>query len=369
MFSGGGIVDTDNTSGLGDGTNAPMVLFYTAEDSWIQGLAYSQDGRNFKKTDPILSKITDGNRDPKVIWHEPSKRWVMVLYVTEKNDQHSIHFLTSANLKEWELASVFNGGIGDDRYLYECPEFFELPVEGSTEVKKWVLTGANNEYAIGTFDGKVFKPEEERLNGQLGRGFYAPQTFSNEPNGRKIELGWWRTNTSDIGANFNQSMSLPMKLNLIQTPNGIRLTRTPIEELKALRVKQYSFNDLKIPNSETHIFKNVNAELLEIRTLIEPGMAEIVQFTIRGIDLVYNVQKEELSVDGVKAHLPIYNNQLKFVIYVDRIGLEIFSNQGMFFMPVNINIDEKNKEIKVSVKGGDLEIIKMDVYELKSSWK
>jgi len=79
MFSGGGIVDSDNTGGLGDASNAPMVLFYTAADSWIQGLAYSQDGRNFKKTDPILSKIADGNRDPKVIWHEPSRRWVMVL--------------------------------------------------------------------------------------------------------------------------------------------------------------------------------------------------------------------------------------------------------------------------------------------------
>src|SRR5680860_56968 len=217
MFSGGGIVDIDNTSGLGAGSNPPLILFYTAANSWIQGLAYSQDGRNFEKTGPILSKISDGNRDPKVIWHEPSKRWVMVLYVAQENNQHTIHFLTSTNLKKWELASVFNGGIGDDRYLFECPEFFELPVEGSTGEKKWVLTGANNEYAIGTFDGKVFKPEEERLNGQYGRGFYAPQTFSNEPNGRRIELGWWRTNTNEIGANFNQSMSIPMEFNLIKT--------------------------------------------------------------------------------------------------------------------------------------------------------
>jgi sucrose-6-phosphate hydrolase SacC (GH32 family) len=234
------------------------------------------------------------------------------------------------------LASVFNGGIGDDRYLFECPEFFELPVEGSTEEKKWVLTAANNEYAIGTFDGKVFKPEEERLNGQYGRGFYAPQTFSNEPNGRRIELGWWRTNTNEIGANFNQSMSIPMKLSLIQTPNGPRLTRTPVEELKTLRLKHYFYNDLEISNSQTHTFKNIKAELLEIRTVVEPGKAEAIQFTIRGIDVVYNVQKEELNVDGVRAHLPLFNKQLKLVIYVDRVGLEIFSNQGMFFMPICI---------------------------------
>ena len=134
-------------------------------------------------------------------------------------------------------------------------------------------------------------------------------------------------------------------------------------------MKHYSFNDLEVPNSQTHTFKNIKAELLEIRTVFEPGKAEMVRFTIRGIDVVYNVEKEELSVDGVRAHLPLFNNQLKLVIYVDRIGLEIFSNQGMFFMPININIGAENKGINVSVKGADMKISKMDVYELKSSWK
>ena len=122
MFSGSGVVDEHNTSGFGEGSNAPMVIFYTAADAWIQGLAYSNDGRKFKKIEPIVPKITDGNRDPKVIWYEPTKKWIMVLYV-EKENQHTMHFFTSSNLTDWELASVVKGGIGDDRYLFECPNF------------------------------------------------------------------------------------------------------------------------------------------------------------------------------------------------------------------------------------------------------
>ena len=43
---------------------------------------------------PSLRQVTGGNRDPKVFWHVPSKRWVMPLYV-ETNKVHTIHFFGS----------------------------------------------------------------------------------------------------------------------------------------------------------------------------------------------------------------------------------------------------------------------------------
>src|SRR5690606_29123867 len=231
MFSGGAVVDSINSSGLG--SRPPLVLFYTAaERSWTQGLAYTADGRTFHKLGmPILEKITDGNRDPKVIWHELTKRGVMVHYGTEPEDKHAMHFFKSADLKSWTFASKVLGGKGNDRYLFECPEFFELPVSGDPGVKKWVLIGANSQYAIGTFDGQRFIPEDERLFSQHGRDYYAAQTFSNEPLGRRIEIGWWRTHTVGGNGSFNQSMSIPMELSLRQTESGIRLFRSPVDEL------------------------------------------------------------------------------------------------------------------------------------------
>ncbi|MEN9674120.1 MAG: Levanase precursor, partial [Verrucomicrobiota bacterium] len=132
MFSGSAVVDWNNTSGLGTNGKPPLVLIYTAAGNpTVQCLASSTDGRHFTKFsgNPVLPQVTGGNRDPKVMWHEPTQRWVMVLYVTLSGGRHTVHFYTSPNLREWSLASVAEG-IAGSNYLYECPDFFELPVDG-----------------------------------------------------------------------------------------------------------------------------------------------------------------------------------------------------------------------------------------------
>src|SRR5205823_4034969 len=130
---------------------------------------------------PVLPQIAGGNRDPKVLWHAPTRRWVMVLYVGlpdpagRKDDngkpvpKHTIHFLTSPDLKAWTVRSQVEG-------FYECPDFFELPVVGDASVKKWVLSAANSHYMVGDFDGERFTPEAPIVTGQRGNAFYAPQT-------------------------------------------------------------------------------------------------------------------------------------------------------------------------------------------------
>lgn len=370
MFSGGGLVDEKNTSGLGTTNKPPMLLFYTAaEKSWDQGLAYTTDGKRFSKLDhTVVKKITDGNRDPKVIWHEPSQRWVMVLYVEESGGLHTMHFFTSKDLKAWDTASVFKGGRGDDRYMFECPEFFELEIEGGNGEKKWVLTGANSEYAIGTFDGKVFTPEIERLNGNFGRDFYAAQTFSNEPKGRRIEIGWWRTHTKDKGMIFNQSMSIPMEIKLIQTDQGPRMTRTPVVELQKLRGKRHSFSSLNLKKGIENPLKNINAELAEIRLELEIGSANEIALDLRGVALKYDTQKQELSVDGIKAPVASRDGKLDLTVFVDRTGLEIFTNKGLVFIPVNKNLEPSNRSFSISVNDGESTIRSLELHELKSAW-
>jgi sucrose-6-phosphate hydrolase SacC (GH32 family) len=303
VFSGGAVVDKMNTSGLGKDGKPPMILFHTGARAWAQCLSWSNDGRTFQSLDhAVVPRINKDNRDPKVIWHEPTKKWVMVLWVERgDNEQHSMQFLTSPDLKNWTKASIAYGGVGNDRYLFECPEFYELSVEGMPGVKKWLLTGANSQYAIGSFDGITFKPEAERLNGQLGRDFYASQTFSDEPNGRRIEIGWWRTHTDKEDMTFNQSMSIPLEQKLVQTPEGIRLTRMPVKELESLRTKTYPFGSLTLKDKVANNLNNINIELAEIRLEIEPGKAKELVMVIRGVPITYDVANKELVVDGVKA--------------------------------------------------------------------
>ncbi|MEJ0105527.1 MAG: glycoside hydrolase family 32 protein [Bacteroidota bacterium] len=131
IFSGGAVIDSNNTSGLGKDGAPAMVLFHTGARGWGQYLSWSTDGRAFQTLNhAVVPRINKDNRDPKVIWYEPTKKWVMVLWVERgDNVQHSMQFLTSPDLINWTKTSTIMGGIGDDLYLFECPEFYELPVE------------------------------------------------------------------------------------------------------------------------------------------------------------------------------------------------------------------------------------------------
>lgn len=370
IFSGGAVVDSNNTSGLGKEGKPAMVMFHTGARGWGQYMSWSTDGRTFQTMQQaVVPRINKDNRDPKVIWHAPTKKWVMVLWVERgDNVQHTMELLTSPDLKNWTKVSTVVGGVGNDRYLFECPEFYELPVEG-TGIKKWVLTGANTEYAIGTFDGITFKPEEERLQQQHGRDFYAPQTFNNQPDNRRIEIGWWRTNTAQDDMSFNQSMSLPLEHKLVQTPEGIRLTRVPVKEVESLRGKTYKLGRLAIKENSGNPLKDINIELLELRIAFEPGKATEVVFDIRGVPVTYEAANKQLVVDGVRAPVSLVNGRLDLAIYADRTGLEIFANNGLMFMPVNINVPSGNRTLSLTAKGGTVKVANLDVYELKSIWE
>jgi len=78
--SGGGVIDTNNTSGLGDGKTPPMIAFWASTDNLNQCMSYSLDrGLTWSKYEknPVL---VHGYRDPKVFWHAPTSKWIMILY-------------------------------------------------------------------------------------------------------------------------------------------------------------------------------------------------------------------------------------------------------------------------------------------------
>ncbi|MFN9719364.1 MAG: GH32 C-terminal domain-containing protein [Planctomycetota bacterium] len=370
MFSGSAVVDWNNTSGFGTKDQPPLVLIYTAAGNpTVQGLAYSTDGRNFTKyaDNPILQEITGGNRDPKVMWHEPSKQWVMVLYV-DWQKKHTAHFLTSPNLKDWKLASISEGDGPGLRFLYECPDFFELPIDGDRSRKKWILTAADSQYAIGSFDGISFHPEAERLSGHRGRGFYAAQTFSDIPasDGRRIQVGWFQTETR--GMPFNQSMTLPLELRLMSTAEGPRLTFRPVKELESLRQKHHHIASGTLRPDSPDPLASINAELIELRTSIRPVDAKDLSVGIRGAAIQYDVARQELIVNDHKAPAPLRDGLLKLIIYCDRTGLEIFASDGLTYLPLPYQPRSEDRSLSVTTTGGSAEIRELHVYELKSAW-
>ena len=369
MFSGSAVVDWNNTSGFGKDGKPPLVLIYTAAGNpTVQAIAYSTDGRSFTKYsgNPVLQQITGGNRDPKVFWHEETQKWVMVLYV-ELQGKHTIHFFTSPNLREWTLASITEG-IAGTAFLFECPDFFELPIDGDVTKKKWVLLGANSEYAVGTFDGTHFKPEETKLPGHRGRGFYAPQTFSDIPaqDGRRIQIGWFQTETR--GMSFNQSMTVPLELKLVSTTDGPRMTFSPVKELESLRGKTLALESMALKPGDRNPLDEFQVELLEIRTEIDPGDANEIVFNIRDSMIIYDAKKQELTVNGQRAPAPLRDGKLRLTIYCDRTGLEVFASDGLCYMPMPFNSKPENRRIFLETRGGSATVLTLEAYELRSAW-
>ncbi len=372
MFSGSAVVDWQNTSGLGRKGEPPLVLIYTAAgDPTVQCIASSTDGRTFTKLErnPVLPQITGGNRDPKVTWHEPSKRWVMVLYVELPEGQHSVHFFTSSNLREWKLASITKGGRGKDHFLFECPDFFELPVDNDPANKKWVLTAANREYAVGTFDGTTFTPEVAHLPGHFGKGFYAAQTFSDLPasDTRRLQIGWFQTETK--GMPFNQSMTIPLELQLVSTPQGLRLTTHPVKELKTLRAKSFQAGPLTLKAGEANPLQMARGELLEIHAEFTPGPTSEVHCNIRGATVSYEATKGEIVVNGHRAHAPLRDGRQHLTIVCDRTGLEVFASDGLTYVPMPVNLEAQNLDLDIKVAGEPVHFVTLEAHQLRSIWK
>jgi sucrose-6-phosphate hydrolase SacC (GH32 family) len=125
IFSGSAVIDCENTAGFQTGQEKPIVCIYTsAGKPFTQSIACSNDrGRTWTKyaQNPVLKHVAGDNRDPKVFWHEPTRKWIMALFL----DGNTYALFGSPNLKDWtKLGEVPVPGGG------ECPDFFPLAVDG-----------------------------------------------------------------------------------------------------------------------------------------------------------------------------------------------------------------------------------------------
>ena len=165
-FSGSAVIDWTNSSGFGRNGKPPMVAFYTGFDpktkNQSQYVAYSNDrGRTFTRHGKVLDIGSTEFRDPKIFWHAPTRRWVMLVVRAVEN---KLSIYTSTDLKAWTHASDF-GPAGARGKNWECPDLFELPIKGGAPGEtRWVLGinlgdngvagGSGGQYFVGDFDGR-----------------------------------------------------------------------------------------------------------------------------------------------------------------------------------------------------------------------
>lgn len=404
MFSGSAVIDRDNTAGFQTGKEPALVAIYTAAGGtsdeskgqpFTQCLAYSNDrGRTWTKYvgNPVVPNVGDGDRDPKVFWHAPTKCWVMPLYVGEKDPvkkdakdnpavRHVCHFYTSPDLKVWSFASKFA------EELYECPGFVELPVDGRKRDTRWLLWGASGDYWLGRFDGRAFTAETPKLKGNYGPNAYAAQAWDDLPDGRVIYLDWMNGGKYP-GMPFNQQMGFPVELSLQTTPDGIRLVKWPVQEL-CNQVTGVTQDVLSSPLPAGRIeLPGAAKELLDLELEFIPATAQTVTLELRGQKLVWSAQAGELTAFGrtmplkpaaktagrrLDPSLPRgtdskpWDGSVRLRVLLDRTSLELFGNGGLaaasfcFVPPVG-------QSASLTVAGGSLAKARLTLRTLRSAW-
>jgi sucrose-6-phosphate hydrolase SacC (GH32 family) len=371
IFSGSAVVDWDNTTGFQHGRHKPLVAIYTAAGGtspesqgkpFTQCIAYSTDrGRTWTKYDhnPVLPHLIASNRDPKVVWYAPTRRWIMALYL----DGEEFGLFTSPDLKTWtHLHNLTLPGCG------ECPDFFEIPLEGHEDESRWVFTAANGHYLVGTFDGEHFTPETEPLQVDYGANFYAVQTYSDIPasDPRRIQIAWMS------GGNyprmpFNQQMSFPCELTLRATPEGPRLYRWPVREIKSLYTATRRQRNMRL-QAGNYPIPDLTDTLWDIEAEFELQDAASFGFKIRGEEVRYNVRAGTLTCLGRTAPLTPQDNRITLRVLVDSTSLEVFGNGGQVSLTSCFLPSNRAKELSLQATGGAVRLDALRVHSLRSAW-
>jgi len=375
MFSGSAVIDWNNTAGLQTGAEKTIILIYTAAGGtnpesngqpFTQCIAYSNDrGRTWTKYsgNPVVPNIKGDNRDPKVIWHAPTRQWIMALFL----DGNTYGFLSSPDLKKWTLLHEINVP-----KVAECPDFFEMAVDNEPGVSKFVWTGANGNYLIGSFDGKRFSPEVMTQPLSYGANYYAVQTFSDLPNQRRVQMAWM-SGGNYPGMPFNQQMSCPYEFKLHKTGYGsYRLFALPIKEIEKLRGTPHSWQNLELKPGAENPLSRLTGDLWDINVEIEPNGAKEVGFKVRGRTIAYTAKEKSadntLRSAELGVLLPPKDGKIKLRILVDRTTVETFGNDGEVVIPTCFLPQENSQTLEVFAIGGTAKITSLDIYPMRSAW-
>ncbi len=350
--SGGSVLDRHNTSGLSpDGRTPPLVAFWAGNDNRSQCLSYSLDqGRTWTKyaKNPVL---VHPERDPMVFWHEPSRRWLMVLY-----GAGSYFLFASNNLLDW---TELKDSIPD---CFECPDMFQLPVDGDLARPKWVLVRGNGNYSVGEFDGTRFTAETPQRPCDLGPNFYATQSWGKIEGqaGRRVQIAWMRGGKYP-GMPFNQQMTFPCDLTLRMVEGAPRLFRRPAREIERLQGKERRFDDLGLAAGETRALAPAG-DLFRMLAEVEIPAGSTVEFRIRGA----RVSLTDRTAACESRPAPVRDRVKTVEILVDRTSIEAFANDGEVslsacFLP-------SNDRIEIAAARGPARVRSLRVIELRSIW-
>lgn len=403
-YSGSAVVATgaaaERVCGLTTGDCLVAIFSHHGGDSGDekQSLAWSVDrGRTWTlyANNPVLANpgLADF-RDPKVFWHAPSNRWLMVVAAGQ-----DVRFYGSADLVDWTELSLFTPpGTGDG--VLECPELFELAIDGGAGETRWLLKVDRNRnfanadpaayYSIGSFDGTTFLADDTATHlVDFGADFYAAQRWNNAPAGRSVWLAWMNNWAYALGTpteTWRGAMTIPRQLDLVRDGQTLRLRQQPIAELDGLRKR------LLLDTGNTEIQGVMPAQVrgatLEIHARFEPGASGETGLRVRVGDgestaIGYDAGRGEVFVDRTASGTSDFSDELPvrraapieldggavdLIVYVDWSSVEVFAQNGRAVISLRIFPAPASDRVELFADS-PAQLVRLEAYELRSIWE
>jgi fructan beta-fructosidase len=344
VWSGSAVADTQNTSGLFKTSNnsGGLVAAFTLYKRGVQGnpdkscerqgIAFSSDrGRTWTKYagNPLFGDENSKDvRDPKVFWHAPTRRWIMIIGVEQQ-------LFGSPNLKDWTYLSHTG-------FKSECPDLFPVRIENEPG-SKWVVSLGGTDCCIGEFDGEKFHAESAPMRVDHGADFYASQSWDGIPDLRRVWTAWlcrweYAGKVPDFGA--RGVLSIPRELLLRRQSDGtLRLIQRPVPELAALRKERLAIDaKLSQPNE---LFRG---DAFEFSATLRPAAGDVCGIKVlgnasSGTLIGYDAKEGCVFVDREHSgnavitgryatRMPLRNGSVLMTVFVDRCSVEVFFNDG-----------------------------------------
>jgi len=401
IFSGSCAVDSTGSAGFGKGT--VMAMYTSAATSQVQSLAASRDnGLTFEvyPGNPVLPLESEA-RDPNMFYDKADGLWHLVL---AHPLEHEMLFFTSPDMKTWTHTGSFGKGIGAQNGVWECPDMFRLPVEG-TDKYKWVLLcnlnpggpfgGSGIQYFTGDYDGKTFIADTDASGNvatkwlDFGKDNYAVVSWSDAPDARRTIIGWmsnWQYAPEVPTRQFRSANTLPREVSLFTGDDGQIYARTlPSPEVDALRDKASVRKSFNIGGKATDIaLPSANGGVCEIDIAIDSRRSSSVEFTLSNSAgekavMIYDPKASTFSFDRRESGITDFSvdfpavtvaptfstdGKLELRIFIDRSSVEIFGNDGRFAMTNLVFPTSPYTTLSIRAEGSKARVDNVTVYPI-----
>jgi len=176
----------------------------------------------------------------------------------------------------------------------------------------------------------------------------------------------WTKYPDEPKLTWHGQMSFPVELTLKEYPEGIRLCRQPIDEIRNLRSSQQFWKDLKVESGRKSL-DDLKSELLDLRLELKPESAAAVGIEVNGQQLRYSLAEQKITLGKISAPLKLAAGLLKLRVLVDRSSIEAFADDGQVSLSM-VTLDNPDRTVALFADGGVMRVPLLEANALESIW-